>query len=89
MYVILGKGKRGKDCPVMIDNYYNYLEQLRIMIPRFLCVFFFDSKMEKGILRQFAYLQSQWMDFKNLNGVWKLKRFCINCIELIFKFLSQ
>ena len=28
------------------------------------------------------------MDFKNLNGVWKLKRFCITCIELIFKFLS-
>ena len=26
------------------------------------------------------------MDFKNLNGVWKLKRFCITCIELIFKF---
>ena len=34
------------------------------------------------------YLQSQWMDFTNLNGVWKLKRFCITsaCIELIFKF---
>ena len=28
------------------------------------------------------------MDFKNLNGVWKLKRFCITCTELIFKFLS-
>ena len=26
------------------------------------------------------------MDFKNLNGVWKLKRFYITCIELIFKF---
>ena len=24
--------------------------------------------------------------FKNLNGVWKLKRFCIACIEFIFKF---
>ena len=29
------------------------------------------------------------MNFKNLNGVWKLKKFCISCIELIFKFLSQ
>ena len=28
------------------------------------------------------------MDFKNLNGVWKLKRFCINCIELFFKCFS-
>ena len=26
------------------------------------------------------------MDFQNLNGVWKLKRFCTTCIELIFKF---
>ena len=26
------------------------------------------------------------MDFKHLNGVWKLKRFCITCIELIFQF---
>ena len=26
------------------------------------------------------------MDFKNFNGVWKLKRFCISCIELILKF---
>ena len=26
------------------------------------------------------------MDFKSLNGVWKLKRFCITCIELIFNF---
>ena len=26
------------------------------------------------------------MDFKNLNGVWKLKKFCITCINLIFKF---
>ena len=26
------------------------------------------------------------MDFNNLNGAWKLKRFCITCIELIFKF---
>ena len=26
------------------------------------------------------------MDSKNLKGVWKLKRFCITCIELIFKF---
>ena len=24
------------------------------------------------------------MDFKNLNNVWKLKKFCITCIELIF-----
>ena len=24
------------------------------------------------------------MDFKNLNSVWKLKRFCITCIELMF-----
>ena len=30
------------------------------------------------------------MDFKNLNGVWKLKRFCISCIELFFLIiLSQ
>ena len=26
------------------------------------------------------------MDFKNLNHVWKLKRFYMTCIELIFKF---
>ena len=26
------------------------------------------------------------MDFKNFNSVWKLKRFCISCIEFIFKF---
>ena len=26
------------------------------------------------------------MDFKNLNGVSKLKRFCITCIELIYNF---
>ena len=32
------------------------------------------------------YLQNQWMDFKNLNGVWKLTRFCITCIELILNF---
>ena len=32
------------------------------------------------------YFQSQWTDFKNLNGVWKLKRFCITCVELIFEF---
>ena len=45
--------------------------------------------MEKGLLRQILYLQSQLRDSENLNGVWKLKRlFCITCIELIFKFLS-
>ena len=42
--------------------------------------------MKKGLLRQMFYLQSQWRDFQNLNGVWKLKRFCITCIELIFRF---
>ena len=26
------------------------------------------------------------MDFKNLNGVWKVKKICRSCIELIFKF---
>ena len=26
------------------------------------------------------------MNFENLNGVWKLKRLYITCIELIFKF---
>ena len=25
------------------------------------------------------------MDFKNLNGVWKLKRLCMTCIELVFE----
>ena len=29
------------------------------------------------------------MDFKNLNGVRKLKGFSITCIELIIKFLSK
>ena len=57
------------------------------MLPPFF-VFFFDSKVGKGLLRQLMYLQSQWMDFKTLNGVWKLKRFCMACTELIFKFLS-
>ena len=27
--------------------------------------------------------------FKNLNGVWKLIKFYVTCIELIFKILSQ
>ena len=26
------------------------------------------------------------MDFKNLNGVWRLKRFCVTFIELFFQF---
>ena len=39
--------------------------------------FFVQSKVEKDLLRQMLYLRSQWMNFKNLNGVWKLKRFCI------------
>ena len=26
------------------------------------------------------------MDFKNLNGVWNLKRFCKTCIETILNF---
>ena len=30
----------------------------------------------------------QWVNFKNLDGVWKLKKFYTTCIELIFKFLS-
>ena len=47
------------------------------------------SKVGKGLLRQTLYIQSQWMDFKNLSGVWKPKRFCISCIETIFRFLSQ
>ena len=51
-------------------------------------VFFFQSKVEKGLLRQLFYLQSQSMDLKNLNGAWKLKRFCITCIKLISTFLS-
>ena len=42
--------------------------------------FFFESKVEKVSL----YLQSQWMDLKILNGVWKLKRFCITGVELTF-----
>ena len=29
----------------------------------------------KGLFRQMLYLQSQWIDFKNLDGVWKLNRF--------------
>ena len=28
------------------------------------------------------------MDLKAFNGVWKLKRFCMTCMELIFKLLS-
>ena len=46
-------------------------------------------RLQKRLLRQMLHLQSQWMDFKNSNGVWKLKRFCITCINLIFKFLSK
>ena len=57
------------------------------MLPRFL--FFFDSKVEKGLLRQMLYLQNQWMDFKNLNVVWKLKRqFCFQ-FEFFFYFDFQ
>ena len=26
------------------------------------------------------------MDFKNLKGIWKLKKCCITCIEFIFKY---
>ena len=33
------------------------------------------------------YLQSKWIDFKNLKGVQKLKRFCITCIKFL-KFLN-
>ena len=29
------------------------------------------------------------MDFKNLNGVQKLKRLCITCMELIFEFFFR
>ena len=48
---------------------------------------FFESKLYgKGLLRQMLYLQSQWINFKNLNGVWNLKRFSMTCIELILKF---
>ena len=66
----------------------NYLEQLRIMLLRLMS--FSDlSKVEKGLLRQVLDLQKQWMDFKSLNNVWKLKRFSITCIELIFTFLSK
>ena len=43
--------------------------------PSSFLVFFLQSKVEKGLLRQTLNLQSQWMDFKNLNGVWKLKKF--------------
>ena len=43
------------------------------------------AKVEKGLLRQMLYLQSEWMDFKNLSGVWKLIRIGITCIQLIYK----
>ena len=52
-----------------------------------LFVFFFKSKVEKGLLSQMLYLQSQLIDLKNLSGVWKLQRLCQTCIEFIFEFL--
>ena len=42
----------------MIDNWGNYLEQLRIMLPRLMSFRDF-SKVGKGLLRQMLYLQSQ------------------------------
>ena len=46
----------------------------------------FRDKVEKGLLSQILYFQSQWMDFKNLSNVWKLKRFCIACIDKFLNF---
>ena len=45
--------------------------------------------MEKGLLVSDVISPEPVDGFKNLNGVWKLNRFCINCIELILKFSSQ
>ena len=33
---------------------------------------------------QMLYIQSQWIDFENLIGVWKLKKFSMICIEIDF-----
>ena len=46
---------------------------------------FFLWKSGKGLLRQMLYLLSQWMDFKNLNCIWKLKRFFIIVASLRLK----
>ena len=72
----------------MIDNWGYNLEQLKIMLPRLMSFWDFN-KVEKGLLRQTLYLQSQWMNFKHLNGFWELRKSCITFIERIFQFLSQ
>ena len=35
------------------------------------------------------FLQSQWMDFQNLKGFWKLKKICTISIELLLIFFIE
>ena len=52
---------------IVLNNYPNYRSLQGNPFAFF--VFFFVIKMEKGLLHQFIYIQSQWMDSQNLNGV--------------------
>ena len=64
----------------LIINHY------KAIFPSFF-VFFFQSKVEEGLLRQMLYLHGQWMDFKNLNGVLEaekiLHNLCTGCPKKI------
>ena len=63
----------------MFDNYANYQSLSSNPSPVFLC-FSFRQSGKRSLVPD---AQNQWIDFKNLNGIWKLKRFYITCIELI------
>ena len=49
---------------------------------------FFESKWDRSLVPD-VISPGPVDGLKNLNGVWKLKRFCITYTELIFKFLSR
>ena len=57
--------KNGKRLPCSDDNKGNYLERyIKDCDPPFNLFL----SLQKGLLRQMLYLQSQWIDFKNLFG---------------------
>ena len=52
----------------------------------FLCVWKSRFKQNSNWKQISARQKFKWPFY--LNGIWNLKRFCITCIELIFRFLS-